>query len=139
VRLRAAVSLRARPQDFGEKLSRANLAKHCRHIVLAKPNAMHGNELKWNALRPRSPLAQRIEHVFARPNSHPKRATFSIGRGNARVHIILQTKGERATLLAVCRPEERLVVARALTQARFALASLGIGIALHEAGAVGCS
>jgi hypothetical protein len=74
-------------------------------------------------------LAQRIERAFSDPRVGPKRATFSIGRGSARVHVMLQTKGTRATLLALCRPELQAVVARALAQARLALTARGIGVA----------
>jgi hypothetical protein len=76
----------------------------------------------------RIPLAERIEHAFSAPNAHLKRATFAIGRGKARVHVILQTSGEHTTLLALCRPDLRGVVGRALTEARCALAAQGIGI-----------
>jgi hypothetical protein len=84
----------------------------------------------------RMPLAERIERAFSVPSAHLKRATFTIGRGNARVHVILQTRGERTTLLALCRPDLRSVVGRALTEARCALAARGIGI---ESGGWKCS
>jgi hypothetical protein len=84
----------------------------------------------------RIPLAERIERAFSVPSPHLKRATFTIGRGKARVHVILQTKGERTTLLALCRPDLRGVVGRALTEARCALAARGIGI---ECGGWKCS
>lgn len=76
----------------------------------------------------RAPLAERIERAFAGSRSQVKRATFSMGRGHARVHIILQTKGERMTLLAICRPELRAAVASALARVRFALATRGIAV-----------
>jgi len=78
----------------------------------------------------RSPLAAQIERAFCRPRAYPKRATLSVGRGRARVHVILQTSGTKAALLAVCRPEMREIVARALAQARVALASRGIDAVL---------
>jgi hypothetical protein len=74
------------------------------------------------------PLAVRIARAFSDPRWRPKRATFSMGRGNARVHVILQTKGDSTTLVAVCRPELRAIVGRALTDARIALAARGIGV-----------
>lgn len=77
-------------------------------------------------------LAERIERTFAVVPMCAKRATFSLGRGNARVHIILQTIGERPTLLALCRPEAKTVVSRALAQARLALARRGIGVEVCE-------
>lgn len=82
----------------------------------------------------RDTLAERIERAFAGVPQPAKRATFSLGRGNARVHIVLQTIGERPTLLALCRPEVRSIVGRALAQARLALARRGIGIDLRALG-----
>jgi hypothetical protein len=72
---------------------------------------------------PRSALAIRIERVFSDRFARPRRATFAIGRGIARVHVILQTNGTKVTLVALCRPEMRPIVARALAQARLALAA----------------
>jgi hypothetical protein len=86
-----------------------------------------------------TPLAQRIERVFSEPSAQVKRATFSIGQGRARVHVILQTKRGSATLVAICRPEARALVARALAQARLILATRGIGVELETKGVLGCS
>ncbi|HXO17241.1 MAG TPA: hypothetical protein VN909_03645 [Candidatus Dormibacteraeota bacterium] len=80
----------------------------------------------------RSKLAVQIERTFADPGSHVRRATFSLGRGSVRVHVILQTKGEHAVLLAICSPEVRGIVSRALTQARHALAARGIDLELRK-------
>jgi hypothetical protein len=79
-------------------------------------------------------LAERIERTFAGSPLPAKRATFSLGRGNARIHIILQTIAERPTLVALCRPELRTVVGRALAQARLGLARRGIGVELCTVG-----
>jgi hypothetical protein len=101
---------------------------HCRPRRFSSVCA--GAENK-NALRrraSRSPLAERIERAFTGSQDLPKRATLSIGRGAARVHVILQTTGERATLIAVCRPELRSVVGRALADARLALAARGLRV-----------
>jgi hypothetical protein len=84
------------------------------------------NALRYRAAR--TLLAERIERAFAGSNAQPKRATFSMGRGTARVVVILQTKGKRTVLLALCRPELRSVVGRALAEARCALAARGFGI-----------
>jgi hypothetical protein len=83
-------------------------------------------------------LAQRIERTFA-GTSRTKRATFSLGRGDARVHVILQTTGERSTLLAICHVEQRRIVERALSQARLALARRGIGVEFCPIGGSACS
>lgn len=87
----------------------------------------------------RRTLAQRIERAFAGEPLRTKRATLSLGRGDARVHIILQTAGTRPMLLALCRPEMRAVVGAALAQARLALARRGIGVELCAVGERACS
>jgi hypothetical protein len=71
----------------------------------------------------RLPLAQRIERAFLAPGSRLRRATFSIGDGRGRVHVILHSKGDRVALVALCPPALRGVVARALAQVRFKLAA----------------
>jgi hypothetical protein len=81
----------------------------------------------------RTSLARRIAHTFAGVRPSPKRATFSLGRGNARVHIILQTNGASAILLALCRPELRAVVCDALAQTRATLAARGICLDVRTA------
>ena len=91
------------------------------------------NEGLPRAQRKRLSLARRIERTFADVQPCPKRATFSLGRGNARVHIILQTIGTSSMLLALCRPELRAVVRDALGQARAALAARGISVELRLA------
>src|SRR5579871_6147491 len=76
--------------------------------------------------RMRSSLARRIESTFSKPDSSVRRATFSLGRGSVRVHVILQNRGERFVLLALCPPHARGLVSRALAQARVSLAARGI-------------
>ncbi len=85
---------------------------------------------------PRPPLARAIESAFAA--SALRRATFTVGRGNARIHVVLQTKGNRATLIALCSPHLSDAVARALAQARVALAARGIGVELRAQGVRRC-
>jgi hypothetical protein len=77
------------------------------------------------------PLSQRIERRFAQAPVQVRRATFSMGRGAARVFVVLQTNGSVATLIAFCRPEMRAIVARALAAARFALTAHGLVIDLQ--------
>jgi len=83
---------------------------------------------------PHAALARRIERALLTTQPLPKRSTFSLGRGSARIHIIVQTKGSVTTLLALCSPELRPIVARALARARFVLAAGGIGIAQSSIG-----
>jgi len=89
------------------------------------------------ARAPRPQLAGAIERAFA--DAALRRATFSVGRGSARIHIVLQTKGNRTTLIALCRPHLSGVVARALAQAQVALAARGIGVDLRTRGVRPCS
>ncbi|HYL26333.1 MAG TPA: hypothetical protein VEW74_00795 [Candidatus Nitrosotalea sp.] len=87
----------------------------------------------------RTLLAKRIERTFARATPAPKRATFSMGRGGARVHVILQTSQAGIVLLALCRPDMRAVVAGALAQARTALAARGIALDVTPLRGFACS
>ncbi len=86
----------------------------------------------------RSSLARRIERAFLRPASDVKHATFRIEGTRARVHVALQTSGNRVRLVAVCRQELQARVRAALAQARFALASRGIVLDIETEGAA-CS
>jgi hypothetical protein len=90
-------------------------------------------------LRTIFPLSLRIEHTFFRTKAPVRRATFSLGRGGARVHVILQSNAGAVTLVALCRPEMRELVARALAQARLALATRGFEIAELSEGEPLCS
>lgn len=87
---------------------------------------------------PQSRLAFRIERAFTAAMT-PKRATFSLGRGNARVHVVLRTTPTRTMLIALCRPELRADVGKALAQARVALAARGIALDVSKLGGRGCS
>ena len=66
-------------------------------------------------------LARRIARAFFAPRSLPMRSTLTLGRGEGRVHVILQNSGGRMRLIAICRPADREVVIRALAQARLEL------------------
>jgi hypothetical protein len=88
---------------------------------------------------PRSPLARRIESVFLDPRARAERSTFTIGRDGARVHVVLQSTGDCVRLIAVCAPANREIVARALAQARYALASRGCLVDDGEVREVPCS
>jgi hypothetical protein len=105
-----------------------------------EPRQVAGFDAAWRVgdrRSPRSPLAGRIENALFSPRSQAKRASFTIGRG--RVHVVLQSKGDRVTLVALCSPALRGIVARALAQARFALAARGVRGELEAKGAELCS
>jgi hypothetical protein len=88
---------------------------------------------------PRSPLARRIERAFLDPRVRATLATFATGTGDARVVVTMHGSGERVALVALCAPHARRAVARALDQARFALAARGIALHARLAGDVPCS
>lgn len=134
------VRVRASSPAASETVRHASVEARITPLVCARRTPLGFDEGSQALRRPRSrTLAERIERVFADLRSHPKRATFSMGRGNARVHVILQTAGERTTLLALCPPELRGVVGRALAQARLALAQRGIGVEMRALGDRRCS
>jgi hypothetical protein len=86
----------------------------------------------------RSSLAREIERIFLDPRGVARRSSFTIGKNGERVHVILQSKGDRVTLVAVCAPAMRAIVVKALAQARFALAGRRIALQV-EREAVQCS
>jgi hypothetical protein len=75
--------------------------------------------------RGRSALSRRIELRFAGNPAPVARATFSFGAGAARVHVIMQSNGSATRLVAICRPQMREIVARALAETRLALNARG--------------
>jgi len=83
-------------------------------------------------------LARDIVRTFSNPHIRTQSASFLVSAG-ARVHVVLQTRGERVTLIAICPPRTRETVARALAQARFVLASRGIAVELGAKDGVVCS
>jgi hypothetical protein len=71
-----------------------------------------------------SVLARRIERTLLRqPMRH---ATFTLQGENGRVHLSVRSQGERVHLVAVCSPNAREDVAKALQQVRFTFARRGI-------------
>ncbi len=137
VRVRARTEGRTSWQQPG--FAHAPLQQH-RQAVRGR-RAAHAAEAPHvrDARMVRAPLARAIAGAFADPRAKVKRATFSLGPAGARVHVVLQTKGERATLVALCVPELSDVVAQALGQARRALAALGVAVELRAKGVRKCS
>jgi hypothetical protein len=134
--------VRACAHDLLDRARCAAVKRSLTHVARVGAEKGIGEAQTQDAARRRTQrgaLAQRIERAFCSSSAHPKRATFSIGRGSARVHVILQTSGARTTLLALCRPEMRTIVARALAQARYALAARGLCIDPPPKGTSRCS
>lgn len=88
---------------------------------------------------PHSALARAIERALVTEGKRFARATFSAGAGRARVHVVLQSRGADVRLVAICLPEHRAIVARALAQARFALAARGIALRVEQRRPASCS
>lgn len=120
-------------------LSRALTAAHIRPQLGLRNIARgaFGDDATVPRQSTHSRLALRIERAFASA-SMPKRATFSLGRGNARIHVVLQTTSTRTMLVALCRPELRADVGQALAQARAALAARGVALDLRKLGGRAC-
>jgi hypothetical protein len=120
------------PAPFREAAApRSNAAKELRSGAAVE----RARSRVARAIRPQ--LAGAIEKAFA--DAALRRATFSVGRGSARIHVVLQTKGNRTTLIALCSPQLSASVARALAQARVALSARGIGVEVRAQGGNACS
>jgi hypothetical protein len=75
---------------------------------------------------PRLPLTRRIERALFERGAPSAHTSFAVGEGTGRVVVLLHASGERVRLVALCSPALKASVARALDQARFALAARGI-------------
>ena len=102
-----------------------------------RPPAVAGAACERRA--PRSPLARGIERAMLDRSAASGRSAFAIKTGETRVVVVLHARGNRVRLVALCAPASRRAVARALEQARFALAARGIALDAHLGGDVRCS
>ena len=75
-----------------------------------------------------SALATRIERALAAKPQTPKRVAIAIDATGARAYLTLQTTRTGVRVVALCPARLRGAVARALTEARFALAARGIEV-----------
>ena len=131
-----------RSDEFNHIVGPARLASSQAHVKARAAFVSTGRSRRGSAPIPsgdaapermgmRSSLARRIERAFAESRLPQRRATFSLGHGTARVHVILQTNGDRSALVALCRPDLEPLVSRALAAACQALAARGIAGRLH--------
>jgi hypothetical protein len=77
---------------------------------------------------PAGELARRIERAIARHavmRSHAP-ATLSVKIGDGRVALLVRTDGGTTRIVALCAPQLRERVDRALAHARFSLAASGM-------------
>jgi len=72
-------------------------------------------------------LGRRIAKIIARPPAAPTRSQTVSVRG-ARIHVMVRTHGNATRIVALCPPPLEARVARALAQARFALAARGVRV-----------
>jgi hypothetical protein len=136
----ATIALQVRQRAKHPSLDRKfELSKTKHPAPRAGQTQLVPNAVRTATLRGIFPLSRRIERTFLRPEAPVRRATFSLGRGGARVHVILQSNAGTVTLVALCRPEMRELVARALAQARLALAARGFETAMLSEGEPLCS
>jgi hypothetical protein len=91
------------------------------------------------AARTPSRIARGIERALARPQRPPCRAAFVVGDGVARALIVLQSRGDKTYLLAICAPERRETIARALAQVRVSLAARGLAFESRVQAGPACS
>lgn len=115
---------------------------HARNVTTAAPSrervleepGLGKSETLLERRRP-SQLARRIERRFA-VRRVPRRASIVLAGERARVHLTLQVDGSRARIVAICPRAVERHVARALAEARYALARRGIALeARTKAGA----
>jgi hypothetical protein len=76
---------------------------------------------------PKSDLAKRIERaVVTNGRRAGAAASLAIRAADGRVQLVVRTQGDATRIVALCAPELEARVARALAQARFALATRGV-------------
>jgi hypothetical protein len=76
--------------------------------------------------RVRDALARKIEAMLLDPRRSAGRSTFVVDASGARVQVMLRTVGVEVRLIAVCSSGVRERVAKALEEARYALAGRGV-------------
>jgi hypothetical protein len=118
-----AAPCRAHP----EGVARPGCDDRTRVVASAAPKARSGSS--GNGIcaerRTRSKLAAAIERRLLR-GAQPRRSTVTLEGSSGRIVLMVQTRGARTHMVAVCRPQAREIVARAVAQARYALALRGV-------------
>ena len=71
---------------------------------------------------PRNALARKIAQAFSQPRRSNGHASFVLDDVGGRVHVTIRTDGSSVRLIAICAPRAGAQVARALDDARYALA-----------------
>ncbi|MDP9111662.1 MAG: hypothetical protein M3M96_08520, partial [Candidatus Eremiobacteraeota bacterium] len=76
----------------------------------------------------RQSIARSIERALVRSVPVPRRASFTLGGEDGRVHIVVQSTGSAVRLIAFCSPKARERVAAALAQIRWDLSARGLQV-----------
>ncbi len=105
-------------------------------VKSAAPHAARATAAKATARTPvmgaaerraaRSRLSRKIERALLHPQRPARRSMLTVDGSKARVAVTLQETTQGLRLVAMCAPHSRAAVARALEEARYALASRGI-------------
>lgn len=74
-----------------------------------------------------TPLARKIERALL-GRKRPERFSTFVLDGRRRVHVAMRATGTKIHVVAVCAPQSSARVARALEEARYALARRGIAL-----------
>jgi hypothetical protein len=72
-------------------------------------------------------LARKVERAIA-GRKHYERLSAFVLDGKRRVHVTVRASGTHVHVVAVCAPQSRARVARALEEARYALARRGVAL-----------
>jgi hypothetical protein len=126
----AAASRAPRPSVAGA--IRAPRANATAARIVRGSDATRTPEVRTERRLPAGVLGRRIAKLVARPAAPAQSRAATVSVRGARVHVIVRTHGSATRIVALCPPPLEARVARALAQARFALASRGVRV---EAGA----
>jgi len=137
--LQAASGVRSAPSRAAALASPGNVARPARDIERFVPRASslpatrpaHPSRSATVAVDRRAPageLARRIERAIARHTVMRSQApaTLSVKTGDGRVALLVRTDGGTTRIVALCAPQLRERVDRALAHARFSLAASGM-------------
>ena len=117
-----------RPSGAAQERS-ATVGFAAKHASLAERGSRAQAAPPVERRAPKTALASRIESVARKSLTDPRRIRFCLEKDGARVAIALQRSSRGGLrLVAMCPARVRDAVARAMAQARFALAARGIEV-----------
>jgi len=81
---------------------------------------------------PHTEITRRIERALLRRTADARPATVAVIAGGGRVQLLVRTDRDATRIIALCRPDLRAPVERALAHVRFALMASGVQVAVDE-------